>query len=367
MKRAKTETPRYVGVDLGKRTYVAAFVDGKGKVTMGNGTTGAAGRQALYGKLRPTDKVALEAGNMAFVMAKEIGATVGCTVYVLNPSGLAVIYRSMKKTDKEDALKLAHILEDCREERLPTVPVPSDEEMAKRKLVSSHRREQKCRTAAINRLHGMFVSQGITSMVRKDLATAGERRTAVEKLAGLERKEAEHLLKCLVLHEERIAELEAEMAEEVAGSAEIDLLRTVPGVGPKVSFAFFAYVRPERFENASQVSNYLGLAPRVYMSGDTVRYGRITKSGNGYVRALLVQAAWALVRSKAGGRLKERYEEMTAKKGMSKKKAIVALARRIAELMYVLMRDGKKYDARPPAPGRQKQGGEALAVEALVA
>ena len=76
-----------------------------------------------------------------------------------------------------------------------------------------------------------------------------------------------------------------------------------------MSFAFFAYVRPERFENASQVSNYLGLAPRVYMSGDTVRYGRITKSGNGYVRALPVQAAWALVRSKAGGRLKERYEE----------------------------------------------------------
>jgi len=52
---------------------------------------------------------------------------------------------------------------------------------------------------------------------------------------------------------------------------------------------------------------------------------------------------------------------------MSKKKAIVAPARRIAELMYVLMRDGKKYDARSPAPGRQKQGGEALAVEALVA
>jgi len=63
MKRAKTETPRYVGVDLGKRTYVAAFVDGKGKVTTGNGATCAAGRQALYGKLRPTDKVALEAGT----------------------------------------------------------------------------------------------------------------------------------------------------------------------------------------------------------------------------------------------------------------------------------------------------------------
>ncbi|MDR1174548.1 MAG: IS110 family transposase [Treponema sp.] len=66
-----------------------------------------------------------------------------------------------------------------------------------------------------------------------------------------------------------------------------------------------------RFENAGQVSNYLGLAPRVDISGTLVRYGGITKAGNGYLRALLVQAAWTLIRSKSGGALKERYEYMT--------------------------------------------------------
>ncbi|MCL2609715.1 MAG: hypothetical protein FWD94_07425, partial [Treponema sp.] len=145
-----------------------------------------------------------------------------------------------------------------------------DEEMAKRKLVSSHRREQKCRTSAINRLHGMFMSQGITSMVRK---------------------EAEHLLKCLVLHEER---------ERVRPS--------VAGAGG------------------------LGACPQ---------------QGRG--------KAEGAVRGDDG---KKRDEQEEGDSGAG---------RRIAELMYVLMCDGKKYDARPPAPGRKKQGGEALAVKALAA
>jgi len=108
------------------RANEVAFVGKDGKVTMSNGKTYITGRQVLYKKLRPTDTVALEAGNLAFIIAKEIEAAVGCQVYVLNPPRLALIYGSMKKTDKEDSLKLAHIIEDMKEERLPIVPVPSE-------------------------------------------------------------------------------------------------------------------------------------------------------------------------------------------------------------------------------------------------
>jgi len=146
------------------------------------------------------------------------------------------------------------------------------------------------------------------------------------------------------------------MDQESAGDIQQERLQTVPGVGPKVSFAYVAHVAAERFENASQVSNYLGLVPRVYISGDTVRYGRITKRGNGYLRALLVQASWALIRSKSGGKLKERYTYMTVEKGISKKKAIVAIARRLAELLYTLMRDGTSYEPRPFIRDRREGG-----------
>ena len=103
--------------------------------------------------------MALEAGNLSFIMAKEIIAAVGGAV--LNPSNLALIYGSMKKTDKEDALKLAHILEDYKEERLPVVPIPSDQEMKRRKLLSSYRHEQGSRNRALNRLHALLFTRGL--------------------------------------------------------------------------------------------------------------------------------------------------------------------------------------------------------------
>jgi len=365
MKEEKQAETRFVGIDLGKRTYEVAIVGKGGKVTMSNGKTFVAGRQSLYKKLRPSDKVALEAGNMAFMMAKEIEAAVGCRVYVLNPSQLAVIYCSMKKTDKEDALKLAHILEDCREERLPVVPVPSDKEMYRRKLLANYRRAQQSRNRDINQLHALFVAQGITTKVKKDLCTCEFRQGAVLELAGLEREEAEYLLKRLALCEQRRADLEKQMDKEAAGDEVIELLQSIPGVGPKTAFAFTAHVAPERFENAGQVGNYLGLVPRVYKSGDTVRYGRITKRGNGYLRALLVQAAWALTNTKGGEKLKLRYLYMTVEKSKSKKKAIVAIARRLAEMMYAMMRDKEWYASRPFKPGKQdieKQAELALGV-----
>ena len=352
MKELQSKT-RYVGIDLGKKTYHMAVVGKSGKVIMSNGTTYTAGRQGLYKKLRPEDKVGLEACSLAFIMAKEMEAAVGCTVYVLNPGRLAIIYKSMKKTDKEDALKLAHILQDFAEERLPVVPVPSDKEMRRRKLLANSRRAQNNRTRLINLLHALFVSQGITSKVRKDLATEGVRTEAIQELSGIERDEAEYLLQCLCLSEKRIEKLEQMITEEAAGDEEIERLQSIPGVGPKVAFAFVSHVGAARFENAGQLSNYLGLVPRVYMSGDTVRYGPITKRGNAYVRALLVQGAWSLVRSNTGGKLKELYEYMTIEKSKNKKKAIVAVARQLAEMIYTMMRDKTWYEHRKFKPAKE--------------
>jgi hypothetical protein len=73
----ETGKGRYVGIDLGKRTYTVAIVGKRGKVTMSNGKTTVEGRQALYNKLEAADKAALETGNMSFLMAKEIEAAVG--------------------------------------------------------------------------------------------------------------------------------------------------------------------------------------------------------------------------------------------------------------------------------------------------
>jgi transposase len=218
----------------------------------------------------------------------------------------------------------------------------------------------------VNELHSLFLHQGITTVVRKDLATKENREEAVKQLGGLEREEAQWILQTLELHDAHIAALDLEMAEERKGDEDIERLMTVPGVGPIVSLAFVAFIGDGiRFDNASQVSNYLGLTPKVDISGDTVRIGEITKRGNGYLRALLVQAAWALVRAKSGGALKERYRYMTQTKGLGKKKSIIAVARRLAELLWTLLRQGTTYEIRQFAAAAQETAAKNLVNEAL--
>jgi transposase len=372
------EQGRYVGIDLGKRTWEMAIITRTGKfkvtatgdrepeekATRFKGTTSAEGRLKLYGKLQAGDKVALEAGNLAFIMAKELEKAVGCQIRVLNAHHLPIIYATDKKTDREDALKLAQLMADRPDSRLPVVAIPGDEEMERRKLVSSYRREQRNRVHGINRLHALFVHEGITTVVKKDLASAERRKETVKQLSGLEREEAEHLLVCLAQYEQRIEALEGQMAEAAAGDEQIGRLQSVPGVGPKIAFAFSAYVNEERFENGAQVSNFLGLVPRVYISGSLIRYGGITRRGNGYLRSLLVQGAWALMWSKNGGALKERFEYMTVKKGIGKKKAIVAIARRLGVLLYTLMKNGTSYEARHFNGPAQKRDPRELALMA---
>ncbi|GHV35157.1 IS110 family transposase [Spirochaetia bacterium] len=372
----KAQKRRYVGLDLGKRTYAMAVIGKTGKVTHSNGRTSIEGRAALYKKLEATDKVAIEAGNLAFIMAKEIIAQVGCEVVVLNASKLALIYGSMKKTDKSDlrsadSLKLARIIEQFRDEQLPSVKLPSDKEMRRRKLsdlrsAASQQRAVRMRTQMINMLHGLFLHQGITTVVRKDLATKENREEAVKQLTGLEKEEADWVLKAIDLAEERLVRLGNHMTEERKGDKQIAQLMEVPGIGPVVSLAFVAFVGDgSRFDNASQVSNYLGLVPRVDISGTIVKYGGITKRGNTYLRALLVQASWSLIRSGKGGALKERYEYMTQVKGLGKKKSIVAIARRLAELLWTLLRTGNDYEIRKFIGSVQGTPIEDMVTEAL--
>ena len=108
---------RWIGLDLSKKTYEMCYFDQQGKVGRSGGETTKGGRAKLYAKVKPEDIVAMEANSLAFVMEKEMRA-IGCTVVILNASQLSVIYASTKKTDKEDALKLARLVKIYEKDRL---------------------------------------------------------------------------------------------------------------------------------------------------------------------------------------------------------------------------------------------------------
>jgi hypothetical protein len=171
-------------------------------------------------------------------MAREIMERAGCEVRVLNSAKLPFIWDAPTKTDKEDAMKLAHLVEERRDEKLPIVPLPSEKEIERRKTLSSYGREMRNRTRHINTLHAIFVHQGHTTIVKKNLATSEKWKEAVQTLTGLEREEAEWILRYLELHGQRIKELKDKIHKEAKNDEDMKNLQTIPGVGPVVASDF---------------------------------------------------------------------------------------------------------------------------------
>jgi transposase len=111
---------------------------------------------------------------------------------------------------------------------------------------------------------------------------------------------------------------------------------SIPGVGTGVAGAFLAYVGDgSRFSKAAEVANYVGLVPRLDCSGDTNRYGSITKMGCRALRGVILQSVWSLTQNKEGGRLKAKYFQLAER--MSKGKSAVAIARKLVGLMWTLV------------------------------
>jgi transposase len=342
------EQKRFVGIDLGKRTYEMKIIGINGKVTGTNGQTNPSGRKLLYRKLLATDRVAIEVCSLGMVMAKEIQKEVGCEVVLLNPSQLVLIYRSLKKNDKEDALKLARLVQKYTNEELPKVELPTEHEENLRQILTEIRQLKNDRTKEINRLHAIFVECGITEIKKKDLATIDNRIKCIKMLKGIALAQAERILKKLELVEIQTEEVEELLDKEIDGDKNIEKLTEIPGVGKQLASAYVAFIGDgSRFPNASTIGAATGLVPRLDMSSTVCRMGHITKCGNKNLRTLLILAAWSHVRSRDGGALKDKFLYMTRFQSKGKKIAIVAIARKLAELMYILLKNDTSYEKRP--------------------
>lgn len=335
---------RFVGIDLGKRTYEMCIIDQKGKITRTGGKTDFAGIERLCEKLNGDDAVAIEACNLAFRMERAIRKSVGCKVCIMNAGKLAVIYMSTRKTDKEDSLKLAKLLKNHDEDELPIVTPPSDEEWERRKLLSEYRSLKCQRTKEINKLHAIFEHNGYTQFARKDMSSENSRTNILPLLKDYEKGEAERLVERLNLLERQIEQLLQKINAEVENDEKIQKAMTVPGIGPITALAYVAYVGDvKRFDNAHQVSNFIGFVPKVDNSCTICRSGHTTKKGNPLLRSLLVQAAWSSVKSKNGGALRDKYKYMAETRCIGKGKSIVTIARKLGELLYLLLKTDQEY------------------------
>lgn len=243
------------------------------------------------------------------------------------------------KNDRRDAQKLSEV--SCRID-LPSVHVPS--ELSRRlKSVCGNREELvECRTKLINNVRGWLRTQlwrirtGATDTFPARVKAHAE-STQQTLPAFLERT--------LTLIDEFTAQLRASLREltEIAKSHPVCArLMTVPGVGPITAVRFVAAIDDVgRFKNAHAVQSYLGVTPGEKSSSDTQRRTGITKAGPTKVRRALVQAAWAALRSKKSDPMLEWARQIARRK--HKFTAVVALARKLAGVMFAIWRDGTEY------------------------
>ena len=144
-----------------------------------------------------------------------------------------------------------------------------------------------------------------------------------------------------------IAKVEVVLSQMAKRDPVMALLATVPGVGLVIASTFVSVIdEAKRFKNAQSVGAYLGLVPSESTSGGPGkrRLGSITKQGNTYARTMLVQAAWQILRSRSElhDPLRQWAERIAKSRG--KKIAVIALARKLAGVLWAMWRDGAAYD-----------------------
>ena len=137
-----------------------------------------------------------------------------------------------------------------------------------------------------------------------------------------------------------IEKINGDIAVIAQQTEEVSLLMTITGVDYYTALLFTSEIGDiHRFSSSSKLSSWIGLVPRVHQSADTYYHGRITKQGSPLVRWALIQAAQVAVRWDSHWR--EVYERISSHAG--KKKAIVAIARKLAVTMYCMLTRKEPY------------------------
>ena len=233
----------YVGIDLGKRTLEVKRINENDHVDSFSGTTNSKGLDKLLKWLNRKDVIALEAGNLAFRISRLL-TDKGYEVIVVNPGDLDLIYRSLKKTDKEDALKLARLIKRIPKSELPVVCVPTQKEEHQRRLVSELAFQKKMRTQLINRLHALLAQSGLTDITKKDLKDNSKRQNIISSLNEYFVSEAKRLNWQIKHQDEALQKMNQEMKEAL--KSEPRLVKTymsMPGIGHANALALLAYTK----------------------------------------------------------------------------------------------------------------------------
>jgi transposase len=332
-----------IGIDLGDRWSRYCIIDARGEIMEEDRVrTTADGMREKFGELVST-RMVIEAGTHSPWVSRLL-EEFGHEVIVANPRKVRLIYESNRKNDRLDARMLAR-LGRVDASLLSPVWHRGAETQADLVVVRSRNALVAARTQLINAVRGMVKSNGSRLPTSTTAAFAA-------KIAGLVPSELKlavaPLLKSIQTLSEQIRCYDAQI-EQLAEKKypETKLLRQVKGVGPLIALTYVLTVDdPNRFRRSRQLGSFLGLRPQQRESGESAPQLGISKCGNNHLRWLLVQSAqYMLSRLGPDSRLRRWGLQLACRGGKNgKRRAIVAVARKLAVLLHRLWVTGEVYE-----------------------
>jgi len=301
-------------------------------------------RSALsrYFSVRQGMKVVLEAGGSSPWVSR-IVEECGQEVLVCSPRRVRLIAESTLKNDVIDAEVLARLVR-IDPGFLGRVRHRSEEAQILRSKLTVRTGLVGARTKWINTAKGIL--KGLGYKVRSGAPHTFSKRARSTNLPGEVACVIEPLLRQLEVVNEEIARCDKELKALASSMPEVIHLMQIPGVGVITALYFVLTVEdPERFRHSREIAAFFGLRPAMRSSGDVSSYGRITKQGDPEMRRLLVQAARAMMRTRARCYLQDWTLELKGRRGDAK--AIVALSRKLAVLMHHLWVTGEVFEPYP--------------------
>lgn len=331
---------RSVGLDLGKKEVAYCEVR-DGKVVARRTVRGLDAIKEELGPGTPRARVAIEACREAWHVHDVLTAA-GHDVLVIDTTRVKRlgVGEHGRKTDRLDAEVFARAVE---ERRIPLAHVLSPHRRALREKLNTRRALVESRASLVTMVRGMVRARAEklpgceTDNFRRVCARASLSEEARNAIAPL--------LAVLETVDTQLSAVESELEELARKEPAIERMTTAPGVDLIVASVFTSVIdEAKRFSNAHQVESYLGLVPREDTTGgrDKQKLGSITKCGNAYARSTLVQAAWCILRGKGDDPLRTWARQVERRRG--KRIAVVALARRLAGILWAMWRRGRPYD-----------------------
>jgi transposase len=332
-----------IGIDLGDQVSRYCIVDQDGEV-MEEGTFRNQTRslEKHFGE-RPR-RIALEAGAQSAWISREL-KRLGHEVIVANPRELKWITSSDTKNDPVDARKLA-LLARADVRLLRPVEHRSAEQQAELAVIRGRDAILRARTLLINSARSIAKGFGVR-LPKSITPTFGER--AIEALPEFLRSTLTGLLEQIDAISRTIAAYDQRIAEMAAKHPELERLESIPGVGRLTAMTFVLTLgRVERFAHSRDVAGFLGLRPKQRQSGARDPQLGISKSGDPYLRKLLVQCAHHIL-GHYGQDSALRQWGLTKSEGGRKAtlRAIVAVARKLSVLLHRLWVSGDYYKPFP--------------------